>query len=122
MNLEQCVEARRRIDRALVQLNELAKRIPREEEHLSKGKRTAILELAAQGLSCRQIARVMGISPQKVRRVVGSNSSEVPLIERPEKAEPYRQQILELLNSCKGNLQHSGTEIELQTNSDSDRG
>jgi DNA-binding NarL/FixJ family response regulator len=71
MNLEQCVEARRQIDRALVQLNELAKRIPREEEHLSKGKRTAILELAAQGLSCRQIARVMGISPQKVRRVVG---------------------------------------------------
>jgi IS30 family transposase len=116
------VEARRQIDRALVQLNELAKRIPREEEHLSEGKRTAILELAAQGLSCRQIARVMGISPQNVRRVVGSNSSEVPLIERPEKAEPYRQQILELLNSCKGNLQHSGTEIELQTNSDSDRG
>jgi len=28
----------------------------------------------------------------------------VPEIDRPEKAEPYRQQILELLASCKGNL------------------
>jgi transposase len=28
----------------------------------------------------------------------------VPEIQRPEKAEPYRQQILDLLNSCKGNL------------------
>jgi ParB family transcriptional regulator, chromosome partitioning protein len=36
MNLDQCVEARRRIDRALVQLNELAKRIPREEEHVEQ--------------------------------------------------------------------------------------
>lgn len=46
----------------------------------------------------------MGISRLTVRRVVGSNSSEVPLVERPEKAEPYRQLILELLKSCKGNL------------------
>lgn len=36
MNLEQCEEARRQIDRALVQLNELAKRIPREEEHVEQ--------------------------------------------------------------------------------------
>ena len=71
---------------------------------LSKGQRTAILELASQGVPRRQIARVMGLSRLTVRRVVGSNSSEAPLIERPEKAEPYRQQILELLKSCKGNL------------------
>lgn len=36
MNLEQCEEARRQIDRAIVQLNELAKRIPREEEHVEQ--------------------------------------------------------------------------------------
>lgn len=71
---------------------------------LSKSQRTAILELARQGVSRREIARVMGISRQTVRRVVGSNSSDVPLIERVEKASPYRQQILELLKSCKGNL------------------
>ena len=71
---------------------------------LSKGKRTAILELASQGVSHRQIARVMKISRRTVCRVVGSKSSEVPLLPRPEKAEPYRQEILDLLKKCKGNL------------------
>jgi transposase len=71
---------------------------------LSKGQRTAILELAAQGVSHREIARVMGISRLTVRKVVGSKSSEVPAVQRPEKAEPYRQEILELLKKCKGNL------------------
>jgi transposase len=46
----------------------------------------------------------MKISRLTVRKVVGSNSPEVPGLERPEKAEPYRQQILELLKDCKGNL------------------
>src|SRR5260370_6515781 len=71
---------------------------------LSKGQRTAILELAAQGVSKREIARVMGISRITVRKVLGSNSSEVPAPHRAEKAEPYRQEILELLQACKGNL------------------
>ena len=71
---------------------------------LSKGQRTAILELKAQGVSTREIARVMNISRLTVRKVVGSNSPEVPALERPEKAEPYRQRILELLKDCKGNL------------------
>jgi transposase len=71
---------------------------------LSKGQRTAILELKAQGVSNREIARVMKISRLTVRKVVGSNSPEVPALERSEKAEPYRQQILELLKDCKGNL------------------
>jgi transposase len=39
-----------------------------------------------------------------VRKVLQSNSNAVPRIEREEKAAPYRQQILELLPSCKGNL------------------
>ena len=67
---------------------------------LTKGKRTAILELAALTGDTHN----SGDLTAAVRRVVGSNSSEVPLIERPEKASPYRQQILELLKSCKGNL------------------
>jgi DNA-binding NarL/FixJ family response regulator len=71
---------------------------------LSKRQRTAILELAAQGVSKREIARVMKISLRTVGKVVGSLSSEVPVLEREEKASPYRQQILELLRSCKGNL------------------
>ena len=55
-------------------------------------------------MSKRQIARVLGISRLAVRRVLRLNSTEVPEIHRPEKAEPYRPQILELFVSCKGNL------------------
>ena len=39
-----------------------------------------------------------------VRKVLRSNSSAVPELPRSEKAEPYRQQILELFESCQGNL------------------
>jgi transposase len=71
---------------------------------LSRGQRTAILELAAQGVPKREIARALRVSRVTVRKVLQSNCSEVPPVNRLEKAEPYRQQILELLNSCKGNL------------------
>ena len=71
---------------------------------LSQSQRTTILELNSQGVSKRQIARVLGISRLAVRRVLRSNSSEVPELHRPEKTEPYRQQILDLFATCKGNL------------------
>jgi transposase len=71
---------------------------------LSQNQRTTILELHAKGMSVRQIARALEISRPSVRKVLQSNSAEVPPLLRPEKAEPYRQQILELLDSCKGNL------------------
>jgi transposase len=71
---------------------------------LSQNQRTTILELHAQRVSKREIARVLNISRLSVRKVLRANSAEVPKLLRPEKAEPYRQQILELLDSCKGNL------------------
>ena len=71
---------------------------------LSQMQRTAILELSAQGVSHREIARVLQVSRLSVRKVLRSNSSHVPEIHRAEKAEPYRQRILELLIACKGNL------------------
>jgi transposase len=46
----------------------------------------------------------MGISRGAVRKVLRANSTTVPELQRPEKAEPYRQQILELFDRCKGNL------------------
>jgi hypothetical protein len=52
----------------------------------------------------REIARVLKISRVAVRRVLRSNSIKVPELQRPEKAEPYRQQILELFEKCQGNL------------------
>jgi transposase len=71
---------------------------------LSQAQRTTILELHAQQVSKREIARVLGISRLAVRKVLRSNSIALPELPRPEKAEPYRQQILELLGQCKGNL------------------
>ena len=71
---------------------------------LSQAQRTTILELQAQGVSKREVARVLGISRVAVRKVLRSNSIVLPELQRPEKAEPYRQQILELFDQCKGNL------------------
>ena len=71
---------------------------------LSQAQRTTILELHRQGVGKREIARVMGISRVSVRKILRTNSTQVPELHRPEKAEPYRQQILELFEKCKGNL------------------
>jgi transposase len=71
---------------------------------LSQAQRTAILELSAKGVSKREIAQVLRLSRPTVRKVLRENSTDVPEIQRAEKAEPYREQILELLTSCKGNL------------------
>jgi transposase len=71
---------------------------------LSEAQRTAILELNTRGVSRREIARVLQVSRPTVRKVLRENSASVPEIRRAEKAEPHRQQILDLLASCKGNL------------------
>lgn len=63
---------------------------------LSQAQRTAILELHRQGVSRREIVRVLGISRPTVRKVLRSKAAEVPEVQRAEKAEPYRQRILEL--------------------------
>ena len=55
-------------------------------------------------MSKREIARVLKLSRVTVRQVLAANSTSVPEIQRAEKAEPYRQQILDLLSPCKGNL------------------
>src|SRR5437667_173847 len=62
---------------------------------LSQAQRTTILELNTQGVSKREIARVLGISRVAVRKVLRSNSTALPELRRT-KAEPYRQQILDL--------------------------
>jgi len=71
---------------------------------LSQSQRTTILELHAKGMSKRAIAKLLNLSRQSVRKVLETNSIAVPKIERDQKASPHRQQILELLHSCKGNL------------------
>jgi len=71
---------------------------------LTPAQRTAILQLHAQKVPKREIARLLEISRQSVRQVLKANSPAVPKIERAEKAAPFRSQILELLPNCKGNL------------------
>src|SRR6266436_5541810 len=71
---------------------------------LDQSLRTAILQLQQQGHSIRAIARILKLSRGAVRQVLRSASAEVPRLLRPEKATPYREQILELYQRCKGNL------------------
>jgi transposase len=71
---------------------------------LSQAQRTTILELHTKGVGKREIARVLGVSRVAIRQVLRSKSTAVPELQRPEKAEPYRRQILELFDRCKGNL------------------
>jgi transposase len=71
---------------------------------LSQAQRTTILELHTQGVGKREIARVLGISRPTVRKVLRSKAPQVPELHRAEKAEPYRERILELFSNCKGNL------------------
>ena len=71
---------------------------------LSQNLRTAILELHRKGVGKRQIARALRISRAAVKKVIHSSSSVPPPIARAEKAEPYRQRILDLYASCQGNL------------------
>jgi len=71
---------------------------------LSQSQRATILELHAKGMNKREIAKLLNLSRQSVRKVLQANSTDMPKIEREEKAAPYRQQILELLHTCKANL------------------
>ena len=71
---------------------------------LDQGLRTAILRLRAKGHGIRQIARALQTSRGAVRTVLRAGSPTVPRIDRAEKAEPYRAQILEWVDRCRGNL------------------
>src|SRR5712692_4314006 len=81
---------------------------------LDQGLRTAILSLHAKGHGIRQIARALRISRGTVRTVLKTGSRTVPRIERAEKAEPYREQILEWVDRCRGNLVRVHEELGAQ--------
>lgn len=71
---------------------------------LTRQQRSAILELHSRQIPKRQIARTLRLSIRAVRKVIKSQSNAPLAIARAEKAEPYRERILELFASCKGNL------------------
>lgn len=71
---------------------------------LDQSIRAAILRLQQQGHSIRGIARAMKLSRGAVRQVLRLGAEAVPKIVRQEIATPYRDEILELYQRCKGNL------------------
>lgn len=71
---------------------------------LDQETRTTILALHARGNGSRRIAQLLKVSRGAVRNVLASKSAEVPKLERVEKAEQLRQEILRLHVECKGNL------------------
>ena len=71
---------------------------------LDEDTRTAILRLHAQGHGSRKISRALGIARDSVRRVLHCGSAQVPPMVRAERAEPWREQILELYARYEGHL------------------
>lgn len=66
--------------------------------------RQTILTLRDAGQGIRAIARALGVSRIAVKRVLAGGQASPPQLERAEKAEPYRDEILALYAECKGNL------------------
>lgn len=71
---------------------------------LDQTTRTAILKLHEAGHGTRAIAQALRVSRGTVKRVLASRSAQPPPLARAERAEPYREQILESYARCKGNL------------------
>src|SRR5450631_1407534 len=71
---------------------------------LDEDTRTAILRLHAQGHGSRRISRALGVARDSVRRIISSGTSTVPPLMRAERAEPWREQILELYARYEGHL------------------
>ncbi len=81
---------------------------------LDESTRTAILRLHSAGHGTRKIARALRISRGAVRKVVEQGTAQPPLLERCEKAAPYRKDILALYKSCEGNLVRVHEELVAQ--------
>jgi len=66
--------------------------------------RASILTLREAGHGTRAIARALHISRGAVKAVIADGRAAPPPIERDERADPFRDDILALHASCKGNL------------------
>ena len=80
----------------------------------SESKRAAILELHKLGHSIRGIAQALGAARVTVRRIVSSGTTQVPMILRHNKAEPYRTQIIDLCSRYRGNVHRVYMELIAQ--------
>jgi len=76
--------------------------------------RAAVLTLKSRGQGVRQIARALRISRGAVRKVLSSGTPSVPHLDRASKAQPHKDEIIELLAQCKGNLVRVHEELVAQ--------
>jgi len=75
-----------------------------ERGMLDEATRTAILKLHEQGHGSRKIAQALAVARATVRQVIGSGSACVPPLVRAERAEPWREQTLQLYTRYEGHL------------------
>jgi transposase len=71
---------------------------------LDEATRTAILKLHEQGHGSRMIARTLGAARSTVRRVLSSGQVQVPPLARVERADSWREAILELHTRYEGHI------------------
>jgi len=71
---------------------------------LDEATRTAILKLHEQGHGSRMIARTLGSARSTVRHVLNSGQAQVPPLGRLERADAWREAILELHARYEGHL------------------
>jgi transposase len=76
--------------------------------------RATILTLHRAGHGKRTIARMLDISRNAVKQVIASSTSEVPALDRTEKAEPHHDEIVQLVHDCKGRLVRVHEELVAQ--------
>lgn len=81
---------------------------------LNEETRKTILSLAERKIPKRQIAKLLKISRNSVTQVIQSKRSRPKTFSRLEKAEPYREEILELHRACGGNLVRVHEELVIQ--------
>jgi transposase len=71
---------------------------------LDEATRSAVLRLAQQGHGTRAIGRALGVSRNAVKKILASGRGGVPHLDREEKADLHREEILTQYARCKGNL------------------
>jgi predicted transcriptional regulator len=81
---------------------------------LNEETRKTILSLAERKIPKRQIAKLLKVSRNSVSQVIQSKKSQPKTFLRLEKAEPYREEILELHRACGGNLVRVHEELVIQ--------
>lgn len=81
---------------------------------IEQSTREAILVLHQRGHSKHSIANALNISRNSVKKVLKSNTAEVPLLQRACKADEHHDLIVELHKDCKGNLVRVHEELQAQ--------